>query len=149
MNGIPTHGDSGPPGTSLYNAWRNMNRRCDNVNAPQYKDWGGRGIAVCEEWKNDYVAFRSWALNNGYCEGLCLDREDNDGNYTPDNCRWVQHKRNSRNRRNNRIISAFGEEKTLADWVDDPRCKVKYATLFYRLKRGLPAEVSITAGLHQ
>jgi hypothetical protein len=143
MVGKPKHGDSWPKLHPLYTAWRNMNRRCDNPNTPQYKDWGGRGIAVCAAWKNDYLAFKEWALANGFQKGLCLDRIDNDGNYTPENCRWVTHKQNSRNMRTNRIVAAFGEEKPVAAWADDPRCAVKYYTLLYRLMDGWNPETAI------
>jgi hypothetical protein len=147
MAGKPKHGDSYPIRHPLYEAWRNMNRRCDNPNSPQYKDWGGRGITVCNEWKKDYLAFKEWALANEYREGLCLDREYNDGPYAPDNCRWVTHKVNSRNTRTNKFITAFGEEKTLAEWADDPRCKVKYNTLVHRILSGWKSEMAINQGV--
>lgn len=135
MAGKPTHGDSHRNRHPLYDVWRNMKARCYYRGWPQFKDWGGRGIRVCLQWRHDYPAFKSWALVNGYEAGLTLDRIDNDGNYEPDNCRWVEHRVNCRNRRTKRLVTAFGETKSLAEWVDDPKCEVQYTTLFYRLFR--------------
>ena len=79
--------------------WRDMLQRCNNKNNPSYKNYGSRGIIVCDEWKNDFKSFYDWAMKNGYEKGLTLDREDNDGSYEPDNCRWVTKDIQSRNRR--------------------------------------------------
>lgn len=85
------HGDKG---SRLYTIWRNMKKRCNNPNRRDYKNYGGRGIVVCDEWLHDYTAFHNWAMANGYDPdapyGQCtLDRIDVDGNYCPQNCRWV------------------------------------------------------------
>ena len=92
----------------LYKVWANMKARCYNPNNLRYKDWGGRGIEVCDAWKDDYKSFRQWALENGYDEtaerGCCtLDRIDNDGNYCPNNCRWSTAKEQAQNRRPKRM----------------------------------------------
>jgi len=94
-----THGLSKQP---IYHVWIMMKQRCYNKNSKRYKDWGGRGITVCDEWINDFEAFYSWAIPNGYNESLQIDREDNDGNYEPDNCRFTTAKINANNRRNTR-----------------------------------------------
>jgi len=86
------HGDSS---TRLYNIWRGMRNRCNNEG---YKNYGGRGIKVCEEWK-EYILFRDWALENGYQDRLSIDRLDNDGNYEPGNCRWADRKTQNGNQR--------------------------------------------------
>jgi hypothetical protein len=140
MAGKPTHGDSRGDRHPLFDVWRNMKARCYNPAWPQFKDWGGRGIVVCGEWKHDYVAFKMWAVENGYQRGLTLDRRDNNGSYEPGNCRWVTKKQNCRNRRTARVFAAFGEVKSLAEWAEDVRCKVKYYTLLNRLMNGWDAE---------
>ena len=72
----------------LYRVWANMKQRCLNPNNPSFDRYGGRGIAICDEWL-DYVPFRDWALGNGYTDQLEIDRKDSNGHYTPDNCTWV------------------------------------------------------------
>lgn len=84
-------------GDNLYNSYRAMKDRCYNPNYHHYERYGGRGIIVCDEWKNNYAAFRNWAYANGYKEGLSIDRIDNDGIYCPENCRWVTQKEQVRN----------------------------------------------------
>lgn len=89
--------------TKLYCVWVNMKVRCDNSNDPAYRNYGGRGITICDEWKNDYIIFKVWALNNGYKEGLTIERKDNDSNYEPSNCRWAIMREQSRNKRSNKL----------------------------------------------
>jgi len=72
-----------------YHVWESMKARCDNPNEKGYKNYGGRGITVCEVWRNSFEEFEKWAIASGYLKGLTLDRRDNDGDYEPDNCRWV------------------------------------------------------------
>ena len=73
-----------------------MKTRCHNPKTPCWKRYGGRGIKICDEWINDFSAFRAWALVNGYKPGLTIDRKDNDGNYSPDNCQWLTLSENSK-----------------------------------------------------
>lgn len=101
--------------TRAYNAWCNMKSRCDDENVPQYKDWGGRGIKYCDRWK----AFSNFLLDMGEPEKeLSLDRENNDGNYEPSNCRWATKTEQRLNQRGTAdlMISWNGEIHTTSDW---------------------------------
>lgn len=110
-----THGQSD---TKLYYVYKTMKNRCHNKNVKNYKDYGGRGITVCDEWKNDFQEFYNWSIVNGYKEGLQIDRIDNNGNYEPINCRWVSRKQNCNNRRSNINITYKGMTKTATEWAE-------------------------------
>lgn len=112
---VTTHGLSHSP---LYRAWDSMKRRCKNPTTKFYENYGGRGITFCDEWQN-FEPFRDWALSNGYRKGLTLDRIDNDGNYCPQNCRWVDMYTQSRNKRNNKWLSLNGKTMILSDWAKE------------------------------
>ena len=107
---MTTHGETE---THLYYVWYSMRKRCSCRSSKSYKDYGARGISVCEEWNNSFEAFRDFAKAKGYKEGLQIDRVDNDGNYCPENCRFVTHAENSRNTRRNKRVVYHGEEYTL------------------------------------
>ena len=92
----------GGTGSRLFNIWRMIKTRCTNPNFKKYNLYGGRGITICDEWL-EFIPFRDWSLNNGYGEGLEIDRENTNGNYEPSNCRWTTSEENQRNRRNNKI----------------------------------------------
>jgi hypothetical protein len=96
-----THKTHGLFGTKLYNIWNSMKDRVFNIKNKAYKNYGGRGITICDEWKNDAEAFYNWAILNGYEEnkGLSIDRIDNDGGYYPENCRWTTRTIQGRNQR--------------------------------------------------
>lgn len=85
--------------TKLDNKYRNMIKRCYDQNHKYYKDYGGRGITICDEWLNDKKSFFKWAMNNGYQDDLTIDRIDNDKGYSPDNCRWVDQSTQNENTR--------------------------------------------------
>jgi len=96
-----------------------IKQRCYNPNAVGYKYWGGRGIKVCDEWMNDTWSFINWSLSHGYTEDpkVEIDRIDNNGAYSPDNCRWVTRIVQANNKSNNRYITADGRTHTLAEWA--------------------------------
>lgn len=106
-----THGESD---NRLYNIWVSLKRRCEYEFGNRYHRYGGRGIQVCQEWKDSYEAFREWALDNGYNDKLSIDRIDNDKGYSPDNCRWSNAKEQARNRSTNLVVRG----KSLAEWAE-------------------------------
>lgn len=120
------------PFYKIYKRWASIKNRCVNEKYNQFINYGGRGISMCDEWINSPENFIEWAINNGYQEHLTIDRIDNNGNYCPENCRWVTRKFQQNNRRVNILLTAFGETKTLMQWSEDDRCKVCYNTLFWR-----------------
>ena len=100
----------------LAGVWDSMIQRCYNPARHNYPRYGGRGIGVCPEWRAGSAAFIEWALANGYAEGLVLDRIDNDGPYSPENCRWSTVGENNRNTRRNVTIELCGIEHTVSEW---------------------------------
>jgi hypothetical protein len=128
--------------TRLYEIWYNMRQRCYNSNIESYKNYGGRGIIVCDEWKNDFVSFRDWALSNGYTESLTLDRIDVNKDYCPENCRWVSQLIQQNNRSNNHYITYNNQNKTLAEWARE--LNFTYKMLEHRINRGWTIEEAFT-----
>lgn len=107
-----THGDTN---SRLFSIWTSMKKRCYYKNSTSYKNYGARGIEVCNEWKNNYSAFKKWALDNGYDENLTIDRINTDKNYTPNNCKWSTRKEQNRNKRNNKLINYNGKLLTQSE----------------------------------
>lgn len=134
----PIHGCVG---TKVHRAWAGMIQRCCNPNCREYPYYGGRGIAVCEEWRQSFEAFRDWALANGFADDLTLDRRDNMSGYSPGNCRWTTKKVQARNRRSNRIVEWRGERLSVAELAE--RTGVKQHTLHRRINSGWPLERAI------
>lgn len=127
----------------LYHIWHGMKQRCFCETSREYPNWGGRGIIVCAEWKDDYASFRDWALGNGYEDDLTIDRIDVDGNYCPENCRWVDWKTQAENRRDTMHFIVNGEDKTLSQLSDE--YGIKYTTLYQRVcKYNWPIEKSLS-----
>lgn len=125
----------GQTGTKLYTCWQNIKARCLNPNQDHYKYYGGKGITVCEEWRDSFICFMAWALENGYEEGLTIERVDVHGNYEPNNCKWIPPNDQYLNRTDNTVLTLHGETKTLKEWSIDPRCEVSFSTLRMRLWR--------------
>lgn len=119
-----------------------MLQRCENPNCSCYHDYGGRGITVCVEW-HDPVVFIKWALASGWQKGLTIDRTDNNGNYKPDNCRWITRKEQQRNRRDNRLITFGGKTQTMVEWAEE--LNIPYGVLESRInKYHWPIERALT-----
>ena len=112
----------------LYGIWKTMIHRCEDKKREKYPAYGGRGIKVCDEW-HDVTNFVFWAMFNGYKDGLQIDRIDNNGNYCPENCRWVTAKQNTRNRRNTVYLTINSETKSVAEWCET--IKVSAFTVYW------------------
>lgn len=133
-----THGESK---TKLYRIWKGMRTRCYNPNSRAYKNYGGRGILVCDEWEH-YEAFKTWAIQNGYSEGLTIERIDNDGMYEPGNCEWISLSSQTKNTRRNHYIVYDGRRMTLSDWSKELGGNPNLVTT--RLQRGWSEEDAVT-----
>ena len=131
-----THAGSGSRGVRreepLYRAWKAMKWRCNPKNEGGRRDYHGRGIRVCEAWEHDYPAFRDWSLASGYRAGLSLDR-------------WPDPKQQARNTRRNKLLTAFGETKPVAEWAEDARCGACEWTIRRRVALGWSHARAITS----
>ena len=107
---IPKNYKHGEINTKLYGVWRGMKQRVLNPKCKDYKDYGGRDISICHAWQDDYIAFKTWSLNNGYTEGLTIDRKDNNGNYEPSNCQFVTSTENNRNQSTTKLTINLANE---------------------------------------
>lgn len=127
--------------TNIYSTWRDMKARCYNSKSLSYKNYGDRGIKICDEWldkENGFINFYNWAINNGYKENKSrkqqtLDRIDINGNYEPNNCRWVTMKMQQNNRNNNRIIFYKNNKYTISELSE--KLKINKNTLLGRINR--------------
>lgn len=126
----------GETNNKLYNAWRGIKKRCRLRSNYNYELYGGRGVDVCDEWYDSYENFRDWSLKNGYKEGLTIDRIDVDGDYEPNNCRWVDWKTQENNRRNTVYVEYKG--KTYPRAVLAYKLGVSNQALSYRQKNNIP-----------
>lgn len=125
----------------LYGIWSAMKDRCFNKKHKYYDNYGGRGIIMCEQWVNDFKSFYDWAIDK-WREGLEIDRINNDGNYEPDNCRFVSHKINSRNKSNNRKFEYMGLTQSVTEWAES--MGIDYNILYREIiknKNDTPADI--------
>ena len=127
--------------TRLYRIWANMKSRCHNPKTSFYNSYGGKGVTVCPEWKNDFQVFHDWAISHGYSDDLSIDRIDVNGNYEPGNCRWVSTKAQAKNRSNNHIVIVDGVSKSLMEWCEI--YSINYKTVRDRLKRGWAVKLAL------
>ena len=128
----------------LLNVYYKMRQRCNNPNDKSYPNYGGRGITYCEEWETT-KNFIDWALSHGYKEGLTLDRIDPNGNYCPENCRWITIQEQQRNRRNNQTITWNNETHCYNEW--DVILGYPIGTIGQRIRRGWSEEDALTRKL--
>lgn len=130
----------------LYTVWHSIQIRCYDENDKGYKNYGGRGIKMCDAWAKDYAEFRDWAYANGYDENadphFCtIDRIDNNADYGPDNCRWVTPKEQSINRRTNVFVEHDGKRKTISEWSSE--MGISSSTISKRIRKGWDPEDAI------
>lgn len=111
-----THAKSKTP---LHSKWLKIKERCYNPNAKAFEFYGKRGIAMCEEWKNNFESFEKWALDNGYSSGLTIERLDNNKGYNPDNCKWIPFEEQANNRRSTIWVEWNGKTQNLTQWADE------------------------------
>lgn len=123
-----------------YYSWQSMKRRCEDSRSTGFDRYGGRGITVCDRWKNSFEAFFE-DMGKRPTRSHSLDRIDNDGNYEPSNCRWATKREQSRNTRTNRMLSYHGKLMSFVELLE--LCGKSHSTLFNRLKRGMTVEDAV------
>lgn len=126
--------------TRIYNIWEKIKQRCNDPNCREFPRYGGRGIRMCDEWKDPKV-FYDWSMANGYKDNLTIDRIDFNGNYEPSNCRWATPKEQANNKRNNIYITLDGRTQTLMQWCEE--MKQPYPRIQARLYRGWSYEKAL------
>lgn len=120
-------------GTRIYGIWQGIKKRCYNPHEARYDRYGGRGIKMCDEWRESFQSFYDWSTKNGYEETLSIDRIDNNGDYCPENCRWSDTQEQARNRSSNIRITIGNATKTLTEWCEI--FEVDSKLVFARYKR--------------
>ena len=121
--------------TKLYHIWVGIKDRCYNKNNKDFKHYGAKGVCVSDIWRNDFVCFYKWAYNNNYCDGLSIDRIDNNGNYEPSNCRWITIKEQQNNKSSNIIYEYNGEKLTQSQLCR--KYNINLRTFRYRFNKGM------------
>lgn len=128
--------------TKLYWTWARMKTRCYYPKSKDFKNYGGRGITICDEWKDDFKSFAIWAINSGYQENLTIDRIDVNKGYNPQNCRWSDYLTQGNNKRNNRKLTLNGKTLNLSQW--SRITGIKENCIRERLRRGWNDEKTLT-----
>ena len=128
----PKHIKHGLTGTKPYMVWANMKDRCNNPKNANYHNYGGRGIKVCKEWIESFESFYEWLMNNGYKEGLSIDRVNVNGNYEPSNCKLITQAEQMLNTRRNVFYTYNGKRQTIKEWADE--WGVDYMFVYNRLQ---------------
>ncbi len=144
-----THGLTGK--TKLYSVWGSMKERCYSPKCKGYKDYGGNGIEVCEDWRQDFKVFYEWAIENGYKEnsGLSIERLDPTGNYCPENCTWIPKNRQSLNQKRTHWVEIDGERMPVYTALAKGHGKVRNYALSHRLRHGWdPLDALLTPPWH-
>lgn len=146
---MTTHGKSK---TRLYRVWAGIKNRCYNPKTTNYKYYGGKGISMCEDWKNNFASFMEWAVKNGYDESAksqecTLDRIDNSKGYSPDNCKWANHIEQCNNQSSNRIFTYNEKTMTMSEWARE--VGMKYTTLRARIRKGWSFENAIETNIRK
>mgnify|MGYP000935003826 CR=1 FL=1 len=136
------HKKHGLSQTKLFNVWHGIKKRCLTKSDKHYKDYGGRGITICDEWKNNFIIFYNWSMKNGYKDGLTIDRINNNGNYEPSNCRWTTLRVQANNRRSNVLVTYKGETLTLTQMAR--KYNISFGMLRTRLKKKIDIKTAIT-----
>lgn len=137
----------GMKNTRLYRVWKHMKARCLNPNDKRYKDYGGRGIQICDDWKNDFASFYKWAVSNGYNNNLSIERIDVNGNYCPENCKWIKMAEQAWNKRNSYKLTLNGETHCISEWAQITGIPV--TTLTARIKEnGWDVEKALTTPIN-
>ena len=129
----------------LFRVHRSMINRCHNPNVRCYKNYGGRGITVCERWRYSFVAFLEDMGERP--PGGQIDRIDNNKGYSPENCRWLTNRANCRNKRTNLNVTAFGKTACITEWSEITG--INWSTLLYRIKAGWNPEIAFTTKSRQ
>lgn len=122
----------------LYCIWRSMKQRCLVTTSTAYHNYGGRGISICQEWIDNFKSFRDWAYSSGYSDNLTIDRINNDGDYCPENCRWISKKAQCSNKRTNVFFEYNGEIHTLTEWSEITG--LNRHTIAYRINHNWPKD---------